>query len=48
MNSTYTQLVKNLEYLKMKQMVNHLDEIIDYTTKNNLSFVGCSCKTYII
>ena len=30
MNSTYTQLVKNLEYLKMKQMVNHLDEIIDF------------------
>ena len=44
MNSTYTQLVKNLEYLKMKQMVNHLDEIIDFTTKNNLSFVDALVK----
>ncbi|MCR3761941.1 ATP-binding protein, partial [Clostridium felsineum] len=24
MNSTYTQLINNLEYLKMKQMINHL------------------------
>lgn len=30
MNSTYTQLIKNLEYLKMKQMINHLDEVIDF------------------
>ena len=44
MNSTYTQLVKNLEYLKMKQMVNHLDEIIDFTTKNTLSFVDALVK----
>ena len=44
MNSTYTQLVKNLEYLKKKQMVNHLDEIIDFTTKNNLSFVDALVK----
>ena len=44
MNSTYTQLVKNFEYLKMKQMVNHLDEIIDFTTKNNLSFVDALVK----
>ena len=44
MNSTYTQLVKNLEYLKMKQLVNHLDEIIDFTTKNNLSFVDALVK----
>lgn len=39
MNSTYAQLVKNLDYLKMKQMINHLDEVIDFATKNNLSFV---------
>ena len=36
MNSTYNQLVKNLEYLKMKQMITHLNEVIDFTTKNNL------------
>ena len=39
MTSTYTQLVKNLEYLKMKQMIVHLDEVVDFTTSNNLSFV---------
>ena len=39
MTSTYTQLIKNLEYLKMKQMIVHLDEVIDFITKNNLSFV---------
>ncbi len=33
MNSTYTQLINNLEYLKMKQMITHLDEVIDFTTK---------------
>ena len=44
MNSTYNQLVKNLEYLKMKQMINHLDEVIDFTTKNNLSFVDALIK----
>ena len=44
MTSTSTQLGKNLEYLKMKQMVNHLDEIIDFTTKNNLSFVDALVK----
>ena len=30
MNSTYNQLVKNLEYLKMKQMITHLNEVIDF------------------
>ena len=39
MTSTYTQLIKNLEYLKMKQMIVHLDEVVDFITKNNLSFV---------
>ncbi len=39
MTSTYTQLVKNLEYLKMKQMIVHLDEVVDFITRNNLSFV---------
>lgn len=44
MNSTYNQLIKNLEYLKMKQMINHLNEVIDFTTKNNLSFVDALIK----
>ena len=29
MNSTYVQLKKNLEYLKLNQMDLHLDEVID-------------------
>ena len=44
MNSTYTQLINNLEYLKMKQMMTHLDEVIDFTTKNSLSFVDALIK----
>ncbi|QXM06169.1 IS21-like element helper ATPase IstB [Crassaminicella indica] len=39
MNSSYTQLVKNLEYLKLKQMITHLNDVIDFINKNNLSFV---------
>ncbi len=38
MNSTYIQLKQNLEYLKMKQMLLHLDEVLDFITANNLSF----------
>ncbi|WP_279221614.1 ATP-binding protein [Clostridium septicum] len=43
-NSAYMQLINNLEYLKLKQMVNHLDEVIDFSTKNNLSFVDTLIK----
>lgn len=38
MNSTYVQLKKNLEYLKLKQMDTHIDEVLDFITTNNLSF----------
>lgn len=38
MNSMYTQLTNNLDYLKLKQMKEHLDEVIDFVTTNNLSF----------
>lgn len=38
MTSMYTQLTKNLEYLKLKQMNIYLDEVIDFVTINNLSF----------
>ncbi len=38
MNSTYVQLKNNLEYLKLKQMELHLDEVIDFVTSNNLTF----------
>lgn len=39
MNTNYIQLTKNLEYLKMKQMLIHLDEVIDFINKNDVSFV---------
>ena len=38
MNSTYIQLKQNLEYLKMKQMLLHLDEVLD--------FIPCRCHPY--
>ncbi len=38
MTSMYAQLTKNLEYLKLKQMITHLDEVIDFVTTNNLTF----------
>lgn len=43
-NSAYTQLIKNFEYLKLQQMINHLDEVIDFSTKSNLSFVDALIK----
>lgn len=39
MNSTYVQLKKNLDYLKLKQMNTHLDDVLDFINVNNLSFV---------
>lgn len=38
MDSAYTQLNKNLEYLKLKQMITHLDDTIDFVNGNSLSF----------
>lgn len=37
--SSYTQLIKNLEYLKLKQMIVHLNDVVDFINVNNLSFV---------
>src|SRR5690625_5150699 len=39
MNSSYTKLVENLDYLKPSQMIAHLDETIDFMNHNQLSFV---------
>lgn len=39
MNSSYQQLVKNLDYLKLKKMREHLDETIDTAMSNQQSFV---------
>ena len=37
-NSTYSQLLVNLDLLKLTQMKLHLDEIRDFVTANGLSF----------
>ena len=39
MSSNYNQLISNLEYLKLKHMLLHLDETIDFASRNSLSFV---------
>ncbi|NSL53361.1 IS21-like element helper ATPase IstB [Calidifontibacillus erzurumensis] len=46
MNSTtnYQQLMNNLEYLKLKQMATHLGEVIDFSMKNQLSFIDTLLK----
>lgn len=44
MNSSYQQLVQNLEYLKLKQMTLHLGETIDSGMHNQLSFVDTLIK----
>lgn len=37
-NSTYSQLLTNLDLLKLAQMKLHLDEVRDFVTTNGLSF----------
>ncbi len=44
MNSSYQQLIRNLEYLKLKQMIIHLNETIDFSMKNELPFVETLVK----
>lgn len=38
MSSTYQQLTNSLEKLKLLQMRNHLDEVSDFVSQNQLSF----------
>jgi DNA replication protein DnaC len=42
--TTYQQLVRNLEYLKLKQMVAHLNEVIDFSIHNQMSFMDTLVK----
>ena len=44
LNSSYQQLVSNLEYLDLKQMITHLNDTIDFSTKNELSLVDTLVK----
>ncbi|TDM12900.1 IS21-like element helper ATPase IstB [Macrococcus lamae] len=39
--SNYRQLLSNLEYLKLKQMVLHLDEVVDFSITHEVSFTDC-------
>lgn len=44
MNSSYSKLKENLNYLKLHQMDLHLDETIDFMNRNELSFVDTLIK----
>ncbi|WP_309411779.1 IS21-like element IS232 family helper ATPase IstB [Bacillus cereus] len=44
MNNSYQQLTTNLEYLKLKQMTQHLGEVVDFSINNQLSFVEALVK----
>ncbi|HWK23193.1 MAG TPA: IS21-like element helper ATPase IstB [Ureibacillus sp.] len=42
--TNYQQLLQNLEYLKLKQMTLHLNEVIDFSVNNQLSFIETLIK----
>ncbi|ANN35536.1 transposase (plasmid) [Bacillus thuringiensis serovar coreanensis] len=44
MRNSYQQLTTNLEYLKLKQMSQHLGEVVDFSINNQLSFVEALVK----
>lgn len=44
MNSSYLKLKENLSYLKLDQMILHLDETIDFMNRNELSFTDTLIK----
>lgn len=38
MSTAHEQLINNLNYLKLNEMIVHLDDTINFINKNNLSF----------
>lgn len=42
--TNYQQLLQNLEYLKLKQMTLHLNEVLDFSVHNQLSFIDTLIK----
>ncbi len=42
--TNYQQLLHNLDYLKLKQMTLHLDEVIDFSVNNQLTFIDTLIK----
>ncbi|AZB44410.1 cell division protein ZapE [Bacillus sp. FJAT-42376] len=43
-NTNYKQLLQNLDYLNLNQMGIHLDEVIDFGVRNQLSFIETLLK----
>lgn len=43
-STNYQQLLQNLEYLKLKQMTLHLDEVLDFSVHNQLSMIDTLIK----
>ena len=43
-SSNYQQLQQNLEYLNLKQMTLHLDEVIDFSVHNQVSMIDTLIK----
>lgn len=44
MSTNYQQLLQNLEHLKLKQMTIHLNEVLDFSVNNQLSFIDTLIK----
>ncbi|MEF2246500.1 ATP-binding protein, partial [Paenibacillus sp. IITD108] len=42
--TSYQQAIRNLEYLSLKQMVTHLNEVVDFSIHNQLSFMDMLVK----
>lgn len=42
--TSYQQAIQQLEYLKLKQMVTHLNEVVDFSVHNQLSFMDTLVK----
>jgi len=42
--TSYQQATRNLEYLSLKQMVAHLNEVVDFSIHNQLSFMDTLVK----
>lgn len=38
-STNYQQLLRNLQYLKLKQMTLHLNEVVDFGVQNQMSFI---------
>lgn len=43
-STNYQQLLRNLQYLKLKQMTLHLNEVVDFGVQNQMSFIDMLIK----